>query len=94
MQNDKYAREYRQRLRRQVIELYGGACACCGEDTYEFLTLEHKNGGGREHSRSFGNNYYSMWRWLRDNPVSDEFEILCYNCNCAKGHHGVCPHAR
>lgn len=31
----------RKRLRAAVLEAYGARCACCGEDTEEFLSIDH-----------------------------------------------------
>ena len=92
MTNREYQARYRAKIRKQIIDKYGGKCACCGEEAFKFLTIEHVNGDGSEHRRSHGNNYYGMLRELRDAPVSDAYTVLCYNCNCARGHYGHCPH--
>ena len=66
-------------------------CRCCGEKTIEFLTLDHINGGGRKHRKEIGSNNY--YRWLVKNKP-EIIQILCYNCNCSKGHFGHCPHEK
>jgi len=33
------------RLRKRVLDAYGGKCALCGEDRLEKLTLDHVNDG-------------------------------------------------
>ena len=77
-------------LRLEVVSAYGGRCACCGETTAELLAVDHINGGGRQHRKSIGNNFYS---WLkRHNFPKDNFALLCHNCNTAKGLYGSCPH--
>ena len=82
-------RRKRTALRRNAIEAYGGACACCQETTYEFLTIDHINGGGRQHRISLNGNFY---RWLNRNNFPGGFQVLCYNCNCCKGAYGACVH--
>lgn len=84
----------RLRLRLDAIEAYGGACQCCGENQWEFLTIDHLNGGGRKHRKRFGGGWL-FYRWLKNEGYpKDEFRLLCYNCNCVRGHLGYCPHER
>ena len=78
----------RDDLRKQCIAAYGGKCACCRESTYEFLTIDHIDGGGRQHRKVIHNFY----RWLRMNNFPPGFQVLCYNCNCCKGAYGSCVH--
>lgn len=63
-------------------------CACCNESDDRFLTVDHINNDGAEHRKSVSNIY----SWLVRNGFPDGFQILCYNCNCAKGIYGECPH--
>lgn len=86
------ARDERARLRREAFDHYGWACACCGEDGPEFLTIDHINNDGANHRAAIGNA--SIPRWLKKNGFPEGFQTLCFNCNCAKGIHGVCPHER
>jgi hypothetical protein len=85
------ARERNRRCRRETIEAYGGKCACCGEPTFEFLALDHVNGGGTQHRRELG-NVQKLYRWLKLNNYPDTFRLLCHNCNSARGYYGYCPH--
>ena len=87
-------KKYNQKLRLEVLIHYGGnppKCACCGESHIEFLTIDHIHGGGRKHSKITGLGT-SFYKWLRKNNFPDGFQVLCWNCNCAKGHYGYCPH--
>jgi hypothetical protein len=86
-----HRRKYRESIRDAVFDHYGRTCACCGEDEIRFLTIDHKNGGGRKHRAEVGRGA-DFHRWLRDNGFPPEFQTLCYNCNCAKGFFGKCPH--
>lgn len=86
------ARQTRRRERLRVFEAYGGAlCACCGEDIFEFLTIDHVAGDGAEHRRSMGSKR-DIYAWLRKNNFPSGFRVLCMNCNFSLGYHGYCPH--
>lgn len=71
-----------------VFKYYGNKCSCCGETQKEFLTIDHINGGGSSDRKKSGNSYYLIVQ--RNFPK--DLQILCYNCNCSKGHKGYCPH--
>lgn len=83
----------RKRLRSRVIEAYGNQCACCGERRYEFLTIDHIDGSGAQHRRELGGSQH-VYAWLRRNNYPQGFQVLCWNCNCAKHFHHGCPHQR
>lgn len=84
--------DYRQR----VLDHYGRFCACCGENTEEFLGIDHINGGGNKHRKELGEprNGSAFYKWIIDKGFPTEYQILCHNCNFAKGHYGECPHRR
>jgi hypothetical protein len=88
-----YAVSNRRRVRLLVFAAYGGKCACCGEGTYEFLTIDHVNGGGRRHREEIGGSGSSIYSWLRKNNFPAGFRVLCMNCNFAAGKFGGCPHS-
>ena len=78
------------RAKAEGIAEYGGCCACCGESQIEFLTIDHINGRQDEKRRMTGK---ALWLHLKWNGFpKDNIQLLCYNCNCAKGVYGVCPH--
>ena len=89
------SKKRRIEVKKAVIEAYGGKCACCGERTFEFLTIDHIGGGGRQHRSRTGHqlNGLPLYRWLAaaDFP-KDRFRLLCINCNFATGLYGRCPH--
>lgn len=83
--------------RRRVIEHYKAGeivcCACCGETEYKFLALDHIDGGGNRHRASIGiKSGATMYAWIENNNFPPLFQILCHNCNMAKGYFGKCPH--
>lgn len=84
-------KEKYRKQRRIALEHYGGktpTCACCGENTYEFLTLDHIEGGGSKHRK----HVHDVYKWLSKNDYPKGFQVLCFNCNCAKAFSGKCPH--
>lgn len=87
----------RQRERRiTVLEHYSDGvpqCCCCGEWRIEFLSLDHKAGDGAEHRRLIGHGRGSnIYLWAIRNGFPNIFQVLCMNCNCARGFYGYCPH--
>lgn len=85
-----YRRRHAAKLRAELIEAYGGACECCGESQPEFLTVDHVNGRKEGERRLTG---MKLWAYVRRLGFPrDEFQLLCFNCNCAKGFFGECPH--
>jgi len=83
---------YYGKLRREAYAAYGGRCACCGESRFEFLTIDHIKGDGAEHRKTVApGSRILQWLQQRGWPKED-FQLLCWNCNCAKGIRGGCPH--
>jgi len=67
-------------------------CLCCSESILEFLTIDHVNNDGAEHRRQVKKEGTGLIQWLIKNDFPEGFQILCYNCNCAKRLNGICPH--
>lgn len=88
--NRRASRNCHNKARKECLEHYGGKCACCGESIPEFLAIDHIDGGGNTHRKTIGAK--SLFFWLRANNYPGGFQILCHNCNHAKGSYGVCPH--
>lgn len=88
--NQKCLQRYHN-LRKLVLAMYGGKCACCGEKHETFLALDHVNGGGQKHRHSRGGNYGVYKDALLANDPT-EFRVLCHNCNFAIYQCGLCPH--
>lgn len=86
---------YRRSVKLEVINAYGGACACCGETEGGFLTIDHIKGDGNKERRVNGRRltgdpFYRQLR--RDGFPRSNYQLLCWNCNCAKAYYGKCPH--
>jgi hypothetical protein len=81
----------REVLKREVFAEYGNVCACCPEDRYEFLSIDHIEGGGKNKVPNCTGK--DLYRWLRKNGhPKDKFRLLCHNCNQSMGYYGYCPH--
>ena len=82
-------KQHRLRYKEQAFKHYGGKCKCCGEDFPPFLALDHINGdGAKQRGNSGGGNFYV--RVVKDGFPTD-LQILCHNCNIAKGTKISCP---
>jgi hypothetical protein len=81
----------RRRLKEAIISAYGGKCACCGEADSRFLTVDHVQNDGAEERRQIG--HWNILANIRRQGFPDRYQLLCYNCNCAKGVYGSCPHS-
>lgn len=88
--NPGYSAAYYRELKNKVIAGYGSKCACCSEAERMFLTLDHVNGGGRQERKRKGSHFPYLDALNRDFPA--DYQVLCFNCNCAKGLYGKCPH--
>lgn len=92
-----YREKKKRRLKKykyDALSNYGGKpprCACCGEDRYEFLTLDHIDGGGNRHRRELKCGH-KIYTWMKQNNYPKGFRVLCMNCNFAIGIHKNCPH--
>jgi len=92
---NKGRRERRIKLKRQILSHYSNntlICGCCSESIYDFLTIDHINGGGRKHIQEIKGN--GIYQWLKNNNFPEGFQVLCYNCNCARSRqpNNKCPH--
>jgi hypothetical protein len=91
-------RDYIKLAKLRVVEGYGSRCSClgCTETRWEFLTIDHIEGGGNEDRRTTLMAGAKLYGWLiRNNYPRGKYQLLCYNCNCARQTNGgVCPHIR
>lgn len=81
-----------RKTKRALIKKLGGKCVCCNISEYEFLCVDHINGGGRQDRERFphAHNFYKYILTL-ENPF-EKYRLLCWNCNSAYGLYGFCPH--
>jgi hypothetical protein len=76
----------------EMIEAYGGKCACCGESNYVLLSVDHINGGGQSDRKLHGRGRALYVYLKRLGYPKDGYRLLCHNCNASLGHYGYCPH--
>ena len=75
-------------LKAEALRVLGNKCACPGCEVSEsaFLTIDHIHGRPKgSHDKS------SLLHAKRSGWDKTLFQILCYNCNCAKRDRGFCP---
>lgn len=84
--------ELHRKLREKAFAGYGGKCACCDEDTFEFLAIDHVKGGGRNERKCLSTQQIAR-KVIREGFPAD-YRVLCHNCNQAIGWYGFCPHQR
>ena len=92
----KHTTEYirRKRVRLKAMQMVSGqdvpSCACCGEDQQDFLTFDHVDNNGSAHRKEVSTS--SMASMIIRGVVEYKMQVLCQNCNMAKGLYGSCPH--
>lgn len=91
----KYNIELEEKKRMTVFNHYCKGdvkCQCCGERETDFLTVDHINQDGYLHRRKG----VHICRLLIHLNFPEGYQILCYNCNCARSFRGkgICPHKR
>ena len=96
--NDYLSRKIkRDEVKHRVMLYYTHSdikCRCCYERRIEFLTMDHINNDGAEHRRKIGRTPQDLYKWILDNNFPKGFQVLCFNCNCAKQYSGICPHEK
>lgn len=91
--NNKASRKSSLKLKIDVIINLGGKCVCCGETNVEFLTIDHISGGGTLHRKLLGSK--GIYRDVKKQGYpKNKYRVLCFNCNCAIGAWGYCPHKK
>lgn len=85
---------HNKKVRAAVLAAYGSVCACCGETEEKFLSLDHINGGGRKQRKELRKTGTAFYSWLCSQGFPDGLQVLCMNCNWAKGIYGACPHKK
>ena len=85
----------RLELKAKVLTYYGRgklSCLVCGFDDMRALTIDHIEGGGREHRRKekIGN----MYQWLVEQSYPTGYQTLCMNCNFIKSYRDDIPYLK
>lgn len=87
-----YNKKYNVRIRNTILNHYGNKCTCCNETRREFLTIDHINNDGNIQRKKIGNSRF--YTWIIQQNFPKDLQILCCNCNFAKGFYGCCPHTK
>lgn len=82
--------------RRELLEYYSNGflrCACCYDEKYNELQLDHINGDGKQHRKELGGNSFNvLYSWVVKNNYPPIFQLLCSYCNRAKFDNLECPY--
>lgn len=78
--------DYRRKLKLDILSYYSSGiikCDLCPETRFGALTIDHIDGDGSNHRKSFkgagsGTNFYL---WLKNNKYPTGYRVLCCNCN-------------
>lgn len=88
----------KQKARTQVLNHYSNGdikCKCCSEKELSFMSLDHINDNGWIHRKTVKQIRGSgIYFWLIRNGLPEGYQVLCMNCNFAKGILGYCPHTK
>jgi hypothetical protein len=78
--------KYRDTLKADMVNAYGGKCLHCGIDDIEVLVLDHIFDDAQEdrakNNHSGGVHMYAKLRKL--GWPKDKYQLLCHNCNYKK----------
>ena len=66
------------------------ACVKCREKEIKFLTIDHIH-GRRLMGHSHGFSGLRLYKWIIKNNFPDGLQVMCHNCNKAKGQAKSCP---
>ena len=78
-------------------------CNCCNLNSHlDFLAIDHIAGKKQMDSEpeliklgySSKLDGNGLVNWIVRNDYPEGFQIICHNCNAAKGYYGKCPHER
>lgn len=81
-------------LRMQVLVAYSQnppSCKCCSETINQFLSIDHIDGCGLK-LRKVERSGTPLYIYLKARNFPKGYQVLCHNCNGAKGFYGLCPH--
>ena len=79
-----YDIQLNQRKRRELLEMMGMECVACGYSDYRALQIDHVYGGGRADRKNKGMRSFLKHVMDKIKNGSDEYQILCANCNSIK----------
>lgn len=84
---------YGHKLKADVMEAYSGGkaqCKCCGFDNIDGLSIDHIH--GRKNYDEPNLRSKALFQKLKREKFPKGYQVLCINCNSAKGKLSKCPH--
>lgn len=86
------SRNYINKLKEEIFNLYGNKCECCGETIKEFLTIDHIKGGGGKHRKEY--HQANLYKLIIQENDKTKYRTLCMNCNWGARFSptNTCPH--
>ena len=69
-------------------------CRCCEETMMEFLAVDHIDGRKNLPEKEKNLRSINLVNFLIKNNFPEGYQILCHNCNMAKGFYGKYPHEK
>ena len=94
-ENPQYFRDAAKKsltkLRTEVLQAYGGKCACCSEAFEGYLEIDHINDDGNKHRAETDGTVRGTYRDLRRKGFPPIVQVLCSNCHRAKTRKVSCP---
>jgi hypothetical protein len=79
-------KKYNDRTKRELYDILGNICVCCGEADKMYLEIDHVYNDGSAHRKSSHWHPSVLMAYLKENPGG--LQILCSNCNRAKHKNG------
>lgn len=77
--------EYVKRLKRDVVQHYGGRCNHCGIDDIDVLSIDHVNNNGEiDNMGTYRRRGLPIYQRIRRLNYPDDYQVLCFNCNWKK----------
>jgi hypothetical protein len=83
----EYYVHYRERIKKETIEAYGGYCKNCGETDLIVLNIDHIYNDGYKDKRQGISGGFKLYQKLkREGYPKGRHQVLCFNCNYRKEH--------
>ena len=86
--SSRHKKAYRK-ARKEMYEILGNACECCGTTWQIFFQIDHANGGGHQERRATNGSFWKLRKAVREAPT--RYRLLCANCHSAKTAEVPCP---
>lgn len=80
-----YYSEYREKIKLEMVEAFGGECLECGEDDPIVLVLDHIKDDGHIDRKNGIEGGFKLYQQLKKlGWPKDRHQLLCHNCNFKK----------